>query len=303
MNTIDKSCMFFSASSIRDAEALLNAGINDILVSYFYLSKRASYYENEIIPRILANKGIFMTDSGGFSFITGNIKPEYYTEEFWLPYLNRYVQWLTDNHKNIYVAANLDLDRFLGREKIVEWNEKYFKPLEKYMQVVYVAHRDWDNVYSDYHGLKRLKEYCSMYAYVGVNKNYADNYERVAAIAQTTKTRVHGFAWTSIPRLLSKPMFSVDSTSWLSGVRYGSSYVYDGANFKVYDASDKNIRKWRKLKIKEEKIDYNKLLAEDSDAVNSFNLVAWKGARDKYVKVANTKLWNKPVLSYAKNIR
>ena len=293
--------MFFSTSSPQDVTLLRDMGLKDILVSYFYLRKRQKIFEEKVLPEIKESGGLFMTDSGGFSFISGEVKDEFYTESYWLPYLEEYVAWLYANHKYIYVAANLDVDAYVGRETIVKWNKKYFKPLEKYVQIVYVAQRDWNNEYGDYHGLKRFKEYCSLYDYVGVNKNYASNYVRVATIARHTKTRLHGFAWTSIPRLMSKPMFSVDSTSWLSGIRYGTTYIFNGANFVSLDAEYKYLRKWKKLLVEKHGIDYEGLLNEDREAVNRFNLIAWKGASDKYIKLADTKLWNKDVLRYAKN--
>lgn len=309
--------MFFSASSVGDTKQLYDFGIQEILVSFHYISKSLKFYE-ELLPKIKDVGGLFMTDSGGFSFIhqlisKGQLTDETRQEEYWLPYLKSYAKWLYDNKDFIYVAANLDLDAIVGREVVDKWNTEYFEPLEKYMNIVYVAHCDREKIYGDYNGLKRLKEYCSRYPYVGVSQEYKNDYVKVYSIAKIHGTRIHGFAWTAIPLLKSCPLFSVDSTTWLGGVRYGTSYVDDGKNFRVIDYKKKFVRKGDKVLCEKYGINHSDLIAtkindkgkrvgaEKRDAVNTYNLIGWLGARREYLRAANTKLTNKPVSFYIKN--
>lgn len=298
----DKAVMFFSASSVKDSELLYDFGVRDILVSYHYISKSFSFYD-KLLPDIKKDGGLFMTDSGGFSFL-GSIDlehtPEASTEKYWLPYLEKYVGWLIEHKDYIFVAANLDLDRIVGREIVDKWNEKYFKPLEEHMNIVYVAHKDYDNVYNDKTGMKRLREYCSLHKYVGVNQGWKDIYKKVYECAKIYGTIIHGFAWTSIPLLKSAPFFSVDSTTWLGGVRYGTSYNDDGKNFRVNDYKKKFIRKGDKVLCEKWGVNYHDLLAEKREAINKYNLIGWMGARREYIRSANTKLKNKPVSFYDK---
>lgn len=294
----DKSVFFFSASNKKDWEVLFNFGVYEILVSYFYLRKDKNF--TSWLAKLNEKNGVFMTDSGGFSFIAGEAKDDYYKEEFWLPYLNDYVQWLTDNQGLIYCAANLDLDIYLGREVIDKWNEKYFKPLEKSMNIVYVAHKDWDGYYADKNGLKRVKEYMKAHDYVGVNRTFKNSAVSIYELAKLYQRRVHGFAWTSISMLMKNPLFSVDSTTWLSGAKFGTTYTNDGRNFRTLDKDKKSVRKHSKLKCALNGVDRKLLLKEDRVAVHEYNLLAWIQARNNYIKLANTKLWNKPVMNYAK---
>jgi hypothetical protein len=294
--------MFFSSSSVKDTKLLYDFGIKEILVSFHYIQKGLAYYD-ELLVELKKNDGLFMTDSGGFSFIASiNLQetPEASTEKFWLPYLERYVAWLYEHRDYIYVAANLDLDAIVGREVVLEWNEKYFRPLEKYMNIVYVAHRDISKVYNDYDGLKQLKEYCSAYDYVGVSQEYKEYSSKVYTIAKNNGTRIHGFAWTSIPLLKANPFFSVDSTTWLGGVRYGTSYRYDGKNFVVNDHKKKYVRKVDKLLCLAYNINHKNLLAEKREEINRYNLIGWLGARSEYLRMAKVKLKNKVVAFYEK---
>lgn len=301
----DRGVMFFSAASPKDSQIVLDAGLDEMLVSYFYIRKRKRAYDDDILPQLFARDGLFMTDSGGFSFMeqldTLADKDHVYKEEFWLPYLEEYVQWLHDHYKYIFVAANLDLDAYLGRDKILEWNEKYFKPLEKYINICYVVQRDWKNEYNDYTGLKRYKEYLDLYDYVAVNQMQKQWTTPIFEQCRIKKKLVHGLAWTSIPMLKSQPLFSVDSSSWLSGQRYGITYQYDGVNFRMYDKKSKFRRKGDKIFCRENNIDYTALMNDEDAAVTRYNVIQWKGARDNYMKAANMKLWNQSPSHYEKN--
>lgn len=298
----DKSVFFFSASSYKDARMLLDVNVNEILTSYHYISKHKKDYEEEILPTIKERGGLFMTDSGAFSFFHGEISPKFYDPKFWEPYLEEYVEWLVTNRKYIYVAANLDLDRFLGRERIDYWDRKYFKPIEKYVQIAYIAHAHDDPKYSDQYGLHRVTHHLKKHDYIGIGSSLMTNRKgfdsKFNQLAKQYKKRIHAFGWTSVPRLKNFPFFSVDSTTWLSGVRYGSSYLYDGRNFQTIDAKKKYKRVGDKVFCKDNGINYEDLLNEERVAINHYNLLGWKGARNEIIKVANTKLINKPVHFY-----
>lgn len=296
----DKGVMFYSAASPRDSQQVIDAGAAELLVSYHYLRQRKRAFTEEIIPQIFNADGLFMTDSGGFSFITGEEKEEYYTEKFWQPYLEEYVQFLSDYSKFIYVAANLDLDRYLGRDKIDKWNDKYFKPLEKKMNIVYIVQRDWDRKYNDYRGLKRLKEYMDEHEYIGCNQTMKESSGIIYAQAKIRKKRIHGFAWTSLTLLHNQPLFSIDSSTWLSGQRYGTTFQYDGKNFRAHEKYKKHLRKGSKIFCRDHGLDYDGLIADKQYPVTAFNAYNWRGFRDEFVKIANIKLHNKPVAYYDK---
>lgn len=291
-----KGVLFFSASSVGDTRQLVDFGIREILVSYFYIKKSISFYEDN--ARFLKKEGgLFMTDSGAFSFMGGEMKDEMYTEAYWLPYLEEYVAWLRKNKDYIYVAANLDLDVVVGRDVVRKWNKKYFEPLEKEgLQIVYVAHEEEQ----DPHAIQHFKEYCSKYKYVGINQRHKEYASRFYQIAKMYHVRVHGFAWTELAICKKYPFFSSDSTTWLGGVRYGTTYDYDGKNFRTIDYKKKYMRKAKRIKyerhanIKIEDVTQR----EDRVSINRMNLLGWLGFRREYIKMANLKLHSKKVVDY-----
>jgi hypothetical protein len=291
----NKGVMFFSASSVGDTKQLVAFGIREILVSYFYIRKGLTYYD-EVLPFLKSEGGLFMTDSGAFSFMATGFVEEMRKEEYWIPYLEEYVAWVRAHSEYIYVVANLDLDKIVGREIVRKWNKKYFEPLEKIVDVVYVAHED-ESI--DPHGIEHFEEYCKKYKYVGINQSQKKFAHRFFLLAKKYKVRVHGFAWTEIRILRRYPFFSVDSTSWLSGVRYGTTFNYDGKNFKSWDTKQKFRRKGQRIKYEEAGVDFSKVTKKDHrDDVNRMNLLAWLGFRKEYIKIANLLLTNKEAGKY-----
>jgi len=295
----DKAVMFFSASSTNDAQQLYNFGIREILVSYHYISKSFKFY-TEFLPKLKSEGGLFMSDSGAFSVLhSTELTDEHYTRKYWEPYIEKYVAWLYENKEYIYCAANFDIEQIVGYETVDAWNKQYFEPLEQYMQIVYVPH-------GQDHTSKSLRDrfeyYCTRYDYVGVPSgrlSYA-NAAQLYYIGNRYGSRLHGFGWTSIPTLKTWPFFSVDSTTWLGGVRYGTSYNYDGKNFRVNDYKKKYIRKGDKVLCREFGINHENLVKEKRIEVNQYNLIGWLGARKEFLRSANLKLSNKHVRFYTK---
>jgi hypothetical protein len=269
----------------------------------------------EVLDYVNEVGGYFMIDSGAFSYINMNkkdvktditqlIKPEY-----WLPYLNEYVEFVDRNIKKIYCAANFDLDIYLGPDKIVEWNEEYFSKFTEKTNVIYVAHKlkEWG-----YHNLQRLREYASMYEYVGVNAAYHNDLTGVAQIARANGNRIHGFAITAMGKIKQNPLFSVDSVTWHMGEVYGVTYRYDGKNFKTYNKLHKYRRKADKVKIESHGMNYEGIIGAEMNMMSNnrgreksydlevYNLLAWKEAEKDYYKQANIKLLTNTVDKYDK---
>lgn len=268
-------------------------------MSYFYIKKNLSYYD-KMLPTFKSEGGIFMTDSGAFSFM-GKFHEgtEEYdkmsTEEFWIPYLEEYVAWIRAHKDYIFSVANLDLDRLVGYDVVDKWNKKYFEPLEKEgIQVVYVAHEDANGE----HFLQRFKDYCVKYEYVGANQRWKSKASQIYQMVKHYNRRIHGFAWTELDLLKHYPFFSADSVTWLGGVRFGTTYDYDGKNFRTIDYKKKFIRKSRRIKYLGRGIDYEGILEEKRVPINQMNLMGWMGFRKEFLKMANLKLHNKYVKEY-----
>lgn len=255
-----------------------------------------------MLPVFKSEGGIFMTDSGAFSFMGKFTEDseEYekmQTEEFWLPYLNDYIEWIRKYKDYIFCAANLDLDTIVGYDIVDKWNKLYFEPLEKEtgVQIVYVAHESDE---SDGDFMLRFKDYCKRYKYVGANQAWKSKAAQIYQIVKHYNVRIHGFAWTQLDLLKKYPFFSADSVTWLGGVRFGTTYDYDGKNFTTIDYKHKYRRRARKLKYIKAGVDYEEVKKETRININKMNLLGWMGFRQEFLKMANLKLHNKTVDKY-----
>ena len=294
--------LYFSASSTGDFQQLYDFGIREILVSYFYIQKNLSYYD-KMLPLLKKDGGIFMTDSGAFSFMGkfpegSDEYEEAQHEEFWIPYLESYTKWIREHKEYIFSVANLDLDTIVGKRIVDKWNKKYFEPLEKEgIQVVYVAHESDEQPSI----VGRLREYCQRYEYVGVNQAHKDKAAQIYQLIKMYHRRIHGFAWTELGLIKHYPFFSVDSVTWLGGVRFGTTYDYDGKNFRTLDYKHKYLRKAHRLKYEKGGVDFEQVTkTEERKNINKMNLLGWLGFRKEYLKAANLKLHNKVVATYIK---
>lgn len=292
--------LFFSASSTGDFQQLYDFGIRETLVSYFYIRKNLAYWD-KMLPIFKKEGGIFMTDSGAFSFMGkfSEDSPErekMSEEEFWLPYLEEYLKWVNDHKEYIFSVANLDIDKIVGYDVVDKWNKLYFEPLEKEgIQVVYVAHE----IEHSREVVDRFKHYCQKYSYVGINQTWKNLAPQIYQMVKRYNCRVHGFAWTELSLLRHYPFFSADSVTWLGGVRFGTTYDYDGKNFTTIDYKHKYRRKSKRLKYERAGIDYSKVTkTEERKNINKMNLLGWMGFRKEFLKMANLKLHNKTVDTY-----
>lgn len=273
-------------------------GFLSYLMSYEYMRKSMKWVENDMLPEIFENKGLLMTDSGAFSFLAKVDRKKSADRSFWEPYIEEYVQFLYDNAHHIYCAANMDLDNIVGKDVVDYWNQKYFKPLEQYLQIVYVVHPS----FGDQYAVGRLKEYAQQHQYVGISSslNMKTTYPKIHQIVKSYGVRCHGFGYTDYDHLMARPMFSVDSSSWTMGSRFGETHIDDGQHFRPFNRNFHRIRKRMKSTAKDMGISYESIAGrrnKDWD-VNVMNLHAWLRFAKNFAEVSQRKMHNADVLSY-----
>jgi hypothetical protein len=86
----------------------------------------------KILHMIKERGGLFMTDSGTFSFVEDKkFNPKTFN---WEGYLSEYLQWLHDNKDLVFSCCNLDVHTYVKNDVIQYWNQDYFSQLEKDMK-------------------------------------------------------------------------------------------------------------------------------------------------------------------------
>lgn len=266
------------------------ADVHNILISYHYIRKNKSYTD-EILDMIVDRGGLFMTDSGIFSFLND---PEFDHKTFnWHAYVEEYAEWLDQNKKRIFSALNMDADSFVVFDTIEKWNETYFEPLGKEINMVYGCHQN-----SLGKGvLDEVEYYSKKYDYIGVGEKFAKYAGEIYQKSKVNKCKVHGLAWTKPSILSDYPFFSVDSSSWVNYQKFGATIYFDGTNFEQYDNKRKDVRVTMKNKCREYGVGFDEFVKEknpdgthNDDEGLTFSIKTWLDVFEWIKKSAKPKL-------------
>ncbi len=268
-------------------------GVRNFLMSYEYVGKRSL---KQITEKFDEKIHLFV-DSGAFTYM-GDEKYYDYTEEQWEKHIEKYLKWAEKNRDYIFAIANLDIERLVGAEKVLEWNAKYFEPfmLRTGIIVCFIWHYQSSAM--------SWEQYCQRYPYVGMT-NAADKgvdvndegyYRGMLNTAAKYNALVHGMGMTRTSMLPNLPFYTVDSTSWKVGMRYGLTSVWEKNKVKQYKKEE-----WdRKIvpviqNYKDAQFDLAKLKEFYEPEVIKANVYAYMKAEEYIVdKLQSLEYWKKP---------
>ena len=124
---------------------------------------------------------------------------------------------------------------------------------------------------------------------IGMGQWNTGELRRMVMMAHMAGKPVHGFGMTKVNTILRYvPLDSADSSSWLSGQKFGTQYIFQGRSF--ITLTQKNRAKQRRKQYKKyfESIgcDYHKILEDDVQEVRKSNAIAWirLAARLEYMR-------------------
>ena len=217
-----------------------------ILESYHYITKQEWMY-----PLFKQFKG-FLLDSGAFTFMTSLKGKAINWDEYVINYGNFIRQ---HNIKNFF---ELDIDPIVGIKEV----ERLRDLLEN------TAGRKCIPVWHKSRGLNYWKKMCEEYKYIAIGgivtqeikRSEYDVFSYLLKIAREKKTKVHGLGFTNLKGMEKYKFYSVDSTSWLSGNKFGSVYLFNGKTMdkqiklpgqrvKTNEVAIHNFSEWVKFSI------------------------------------------------------
>ena len=181
------------------------------LESFYYISKRE-------IP-FISKYNDFLLDSGAFTFMSsskGGVN--------WDEYIKKYAEFI--NQYNVKHFFELDIDSIVGIKEV----ERLRRNLEQLTgkQCIPVWHKSRGKEY----WLKMIKDY--KYVAIGgivtreIKPREYPFFTWFLNEAKKENCKVHALGFTNLKGLEKYPFYSVDSTSWLSGNRFGATYTFNG---------------------------------------------------------------------------
>lgn len=185
-----------------------------ILESYHYITKQQWIY-----PLFKEFKS-FLLDSGAFTFMTSMKGQKIDWQQYVIDYGN-----FVKKH-DIKHFFELDIDPIVGLKEV----ERLRTLLEE------TAQRKCIPVWHKSRGLEYWQKMVKDYDYVAIGgivtqeikRSEYDVFLPLLKIARENKCKVHGLGFTNLKGMEKYKFYSVDSTSWLSGNKFGAVYLFDG---------------------------------------------------------------------------
>ena len=192
------------------------------------------YVINDNFMKLVNNCELFLLDSGAFTFMNNKKKTKISFDD----YLEEYIKFI--NKHNIKHFFELDIDSVVGLEKV----EKLRKRLET------ATNKKCIPVWHKSRGKDYFIEMCKNYEYVSigglVTKEIPPNdykyFNWFIDTAHDYNCQIHALGFTNTNLLAKYKFDSVDSTSWLSGGRFGHIYLFDGKNINQYNGDKQTDR-------------------------------------------------------------
>ena len=176
---------------------------------------------------------LFLLDSGAFTFMNsfkGQIN--------WKEYVDKYADFIIKN--DIKYFFELDIDSLIGYDKV--------KELTRYLESK--TQRKCIPVWHKKRGIEEWKRLTEEYDYVAIGglvtreikKNEYKYFKPLLNIAKKNNCKVHGLGFTNLKLLHKYHFYSVDSTSWLSGGRFGQLYIFKDDTLRQISFKNKRIK-------------------------------------------------------------
>jgi len=223
-----------------DTDALYWQKLKYSLSSFAFIKKKT--YGDFIMPLIeKANQNNnFMLDSGAFSFMNGKQiskkDMDYYVDE--------YIDFINAHNINLFIEA--DIDAIFGYDAALQYRKKIESSTGK--QCIPVWHKS--------RGIQAWKDTCEEYSYIAIGgfvmkeikPSEFEQAKKLVRYARKRGVKVHGLGYTRSD-LGSWPFYSVDSSSWGVGHRFGTAVQFKEG--KIRSVPRKNNQRAKYIEIME----------------------------------------------------
>jgi hypothetical protein len=194
-------------------------------------------------------------------------------EDYW----QGYYKWLQRMSGHFDAFAELDMDMFVD-DRIWTWRQQIRDAMDSgRIEAEPVITPHW---FSSLEHYKRIAEDYG-FQYLGIEGGktaewYQSFFATHMPILRKHRIRTHGWGTTNNFSVSQIPFFSVDSTTWMMGEQYGTTYIYDGQlRISTHGHEYKERRgNWRD-RCEKFGLNFESFLREDGETLNRFNAANW----------------------------
>lgn len=163
-------------------------------------------------------------DSGAFSTFSDPIKAQ---SMDWDDYVRKYIDFIKKTDQELFFE--LDIDCVVGLERVEYYRKKIEDATGKQPIPVWHSNRKWEY----------FEKMCEEYPYVALGTTTANAdgkkirknpqiLQKFISTAHQNGAKIHGLGFTNIKWLKYLKFDSVDSTSWISGQKFGVIHKFNG---------------------------------------------------------------------------
>lgn len=266
---------YFGGGELRKwRELLIAQSVDDIAVSYAGLVRQK--HDSVWFADNFDGKNVFL-DSGAYTL---NKEGSEYTLED--------AEIMRDNYYDLASYAISDVSFFSefdakilplsSREQ--DRKELFSKYPDKFMPIWHATS-----------GADELHHMCKAYPRIGVTKLGLHDTSLIPlfnTVIRKYEVRLHGAAITSKEMMREVAWDSVSSTSWLSTIKFGDTFVWDGKDLKRYPKSMKDrARRTHRALFDKLGLNYSKIQDDDTIELLKLSIWSWQQFVDSLSGVTN----------------
>lgn len=187
---------------------------------YYNFNRLASFYYIKDERELIKKFNRFILDSGAFTFL--NSKKN--RSDSWDKYVIQYAEFIIKY--DIELFFELDIDSIVGHDEVLR--------LRKLLEDI--TNKKCIPVWHKSRGLAEWVKLTENYSYIAIGgivskeikQTEYNVFSYLLYIASKNNCKVHGLGFTNLKGIEKYKFYSVDSTAWLSGNRFGALYLFNG---------------------------------------------------------------------------
>jgi hypothetical protein len=278
--------VFAGAESKTLRDGLYRIGVRNILVSYFYLRGWLRKHSFEEIQEDFGRFEFTMLDSGGFTFLTALHKGEELGLDL-LQYTKEYYSELERIGSAFSRCAEVDVPSEIGLD-FGESEKLRLRdlgvPIFPVMQGLPVEHYERLGWFDNF-------PFIAMGSGVLKDSKYSGWLNEVFRIGREKGVLFHGFGATKSEVLTTLPFYSVDSTTWLDGAKFGTSMFFESGRIRFYEHTQKIVRRRYRKRLERASVFWPDIEADKQSEVNIMNALAWQQFAEHHKYRTNHSYW------------
>lgn len=270
-------------------DGLYRIGVRRILVSYYYLRGWLKKHSVQEIADDFGRFDFVLLDSGGFTLLQ-EIQEKGSTKVSVKDYADEYYEQLKRFGK--VFAACIEVDVY--KELTLEYADKKRKemlaagvpiiPVVQGLPMEYYEKLGW---FSDHHYIALGSKFIESDAYTGYNNELMKKCAQEGVL-------VHGLAATHATTIAGSKFYSVDSTTWLNGSKFGATHLFENGRIRHIDKDHKYMRKTYRKRFERCGLDWDSIESEKGLEVDLMNGLAWAQMGDYLMYNTQNAYWLTP---------